>query len=190
MARVLALLSAVLAVAGAATVAAETPSAGSLLPPPAALGPGWALIGASQSDLASAPFASTASAMYGGPAGSRVFVRVFVAAPGAMAARQAWEAADLAFAGLRPLVREGAAVGGTAPADHPAPTGCAEARRAEGKDATFSDFPAGLTWCVADPGLFVLVGVFGTIDGRTGAQASDAVLATILRGRAAATPAP
>ena len=186
--RALALLGALLAMVGAASVAAQTPSAGSLLPPPGALGPGWALLGASRMDPATAPFASAASAMYGGPAGSRVFVRVFVAAPGT-AAGQAREAAVQAFTDLRPLVREGV-VGGAVPTDRPPPAGCAEARRAEGQDATFSDFPGGLTFCAADPGLFVLVGVFGEIDGRTGAEASDAVLATMLRGPAAATPTP
>jgi hypothetical protein len=185
--RALALLSVMLTLAGSATLAAAPPSAGSLLPP-GALGPNWALIGASQIDPAQAPFASTASAMYGGPAGSRVFVRVFVAAPGSSAARQTWDAAEQAFAGLRSLVRESTAVGGSVVADRPAPAGCAEARRAEGQDASFPDFPAGLTLCEADLDLVVLVGVFGTIDGRTGSQASDAVLATILRGRGAATP--
>lgn len=167
-----------------ATAAGQS-AAQSLLPPPDALGPGWELIGASHTESTTTEFASTASAMYGGPVGSRVFVRLFAAAPGATAS-EAWDAAYQAFTSLRSLVREDGANGG---ANLTVPAGCSDARRAEGQDASFPDFSAGLTLCAAHSDLIVLVGVFGEINGLGGDQASDSVLETIVRG-AAATPTP
>ncbi len=172
--------------------AADPPTAGSLLPPPGALGPDWSLIGASHSDTMSRStgFTSMASAMYGGPEGSRIFVRVFVVAPGATAVRQAWDTANDAFAGLRGLVRERAASGGSSLDNQPKPAGCKDARRTDGQDANFPDFPAGVTLCAADPDLFVLVGVFGSVDGLSGFRASDTVVESIVLGQVAATPTP
>jgi hypothetical protein len=178
------------AVAQSGTPVALPLTAESLLPPPGVLGPDWSLIGASHSDLTSTGFTSVASAMYGGPAGLRVFARVFVVAPGATAARQGWGAANDAFTGLRALVREAPSSGGCSPGDQRKPAGYLEVRRADGQDANFPDFPAGVALCAADPDLIVLIGVFGSFDGRSDFRASDAVLDTIIQGQAAATPTP
>lgn len=178
------------AVAQSGTPLVHPPAAGSLLPPPAALGPDWTLIAASHSDTSSEGLASMASAMYGGSAGSRVFARIFIVAPGPAAASQSSITANDAFAGLRGLVRERPASGGSALDDQPKPAGCSDAQPVEGQDANFPDFPAGITLCAADPDLIVLVGVFGSFGGLSGVQASDAVLDTIVRGWSAATPTP
>jgi hypothetical protein len=188
----IALMILLLSLQAAPIAAADQPTAGSLLPAPAALGPDWSLIGASHSDTMSPStgFTSMASAMYGGSEGSRIFVRVFVVASGATAVRQARDTANDAFAGLRGLVRERAASGSSSLDTRPGPTGCNDAQRADGQDANFSDFAAGVTLCAVDPDLIILVGVFGSFDGLSGFPASDTVVENIVHGQVAATPAP
>jgi hypothetical protein len=178
-------LVAVLAVPGRAQ---EAPT----LLAPEAIGEGWTLV-AEQPPGDALPDAFTVAAYgaYGGPAGARVVVDVWLVAEGAAAIRQSWEITNATFDDYRSALYQGfdysreRALESVRP-----PAGCSDVRRAEGVDIIgFGGFPLGMTLCAADdPPVIVLVIASGEVDGLAGREASDAVAESVLTAQSEASP--
>jgi hypothetical protein len=159
------------AVAQEATPAAD-PSGRSLayLPAAAALGDGWTATPGQHLDVSADVFIDASAVTYLGPGGARVLVRAYVNQPGRTALQRSWEAVtedgDAIRSGLWLFVRE---LGTPS-----LPGGCVDAKRFEGADPVFA-IAVGITQCAAEPDVTILVVASGTVDGRSGAAASDHV---------------
>lgn len=183
--RVLGAVLAVLLAAG--SVAAQdgtlpvTPGAGKYLPTAEKLGEGW--VSTVAAGIAPGPqlFNEGVKGVYGGPAGSRAVVYVWITKEAMTADSPAW-AAITDFAGSArtewgsdfPLSREQEL------AKEAPPAGCKAAVRSEGI-AAGTRFPVGLTLCAVAPDAIILTIVSGEYGGAQGAAAADALLATALQ---------
>lgn len=125
-------------------------------------------------------FREASKAVYGGPNGARIVVTAYVVTDSRVAIRQSWEEATTTFDRSRYYVASDydysqlERLEGLEP-----PPGCVEAKRAEGSDELFA-FRGGVTMCAVDPDTILLAVVSGEIDGVSGYQASDAVIAATL----------
>ncbi|HEU5432273.1 MAG TPA: hypothetical protein VFU81_11455 [Thermomicrobiales bacterium] len=165
-----------------------TPAAGLYLPAAADLGAGWVEIW--RGDIAPGPelFKDGVKAVYGGPAGARAIVFAWVTLDSATVVRRSWEATTEIFDDYRlEFANDYDRAAAKDLAALPPPAGCAEASRAEGA-ASKQQFPGGLTLCAVDPDVIVLAIVSGTLDGKQGRLASDALVERALGRRPAATP--
>lgn len=165
--------------AGAAQASpAASPTAGNsgrYLPVAEAIGAGWVLVATGTPEADPAVFMDAASAVYVGPGGGRAVVMVWTNLPGRAGLQRSWEAVGAISADLRFEV--------TGPKDGdreeelaalPLPEGCVDARRIDGPDPLYG-LPGAITQCTVDPDVNVLAIVSGTIDGRSGYEASDRV---------------
>ena len=148
---------------------------GRYLPAAEAIGAGWVLVATGTPEADPAVFVDAASAVYVGPGGARVVVMVWTNLPGRAGLQRSWEAVGAISADLRFEV--------TGPKDGdreeelaalPLPEGCVDARRIDGPDPLYG-LPGAITQCTVDPDVNVLAIVSGTIDGRSGYEASDRV---------------
>lgn len=162
-----------------------------MIPEASDLGPGWSLIDDATitTDLAE-PLRDAANAQFGGPNGARAHVAVLLMDEGMSAVRDSWELANGIFDNYGATFdddfdsdREDQV------ANNPLPAGCADARRTFGTDEFFADaFEVGITLCAADPDAIVLAYASGEVNGLSGWQASDALVALVLSQTATATP--
>lgn len=172
------------------------PEASKLLPDASALGDDWRLTETvSPNLLARYSFEMTpdvfregAASVYVGQNGSRVVIVSLLITENRVAVRQSWEDAsellDAVNSRLSTDYERDAALETMA-----APPECAEAKRAEGTE-NFVLLPAGATMCAVDPDGIVIAVVFGDLNGQTGVEASDAVIAAALgAGSTGSTPA-
>lgn len=161
-----------------------------LLPPSGSLQGDWTLQATNITPSDPSAIAQLAQGIYLGPEGSRATVLVGRIHEGPAAARTAWDLFGNSFDGIR--VGFDADYGSERDlanlvADVP---GCADMRRMNGTEEVISDIPVGVSLCAADPDLMVLVYASGTVNGRTGHQASDALVALALNQGVASTPTP
>ncbi len=163
------------------TVAAGKAS-GSYLPDVSVFGNGWEETDRAGLDVPSDIFREAAYAVYGGPLGARIVVVAYLATDTRVAVRQSWETATEQFDNSRYRLasnydyEQAERLEALEP-----PTGCVEAKRAEGSDDQFG-FTAGLTMCAVDPDAIVIAMVSGEVEGESGYAASDAVIDESLKG--------
>ena len=165
-----------------------TPGAGQYLPAAADLGAGWVEIW--RGGIAPGPelFREGVKAVYGGPAGARAIVFVWVTLDSATVVRRSWEATTQIFDDYRlEFANDYDRTAAKTLDTLSPPAGCAEAARAEGA-ASKQQFPGGLTLCAVDPDVIVLGIVSGALDGKQGHLASDALVEMALDRVAVATP--
>jgi hypothetical protein len=165
-----------------------TPGAGQYLPAASDLGAGWVEIW--RGGIAPGPelFKEGVKAVYGGPEGARAIVFVWVTLDNATVVRRSWEATTQIFDDYRlEFANDYDRAAAKDLAALPPPHGCVEATRAEGA-ASKQQFPGGLTLCAVDPDVIVLGIVSGTLDGKQGHVASDALIEMALDRDAVATP--
>lgn len=154
---------------------AHVRSANALLPAAASLGSGWVQLSTNSTAELAPAFRDAATAIYGGPAGARVRISVFIVADGPYAARDSWDFANEHFESFWTEINDTDA--GTTEQELEAralPAGCAKARRSSGTDQALGErFPVGLTLCAADPDTLFLVYASGEVGGLNGHAASD-----------------
>ncbi|HEU0114056.1 MAG TPA: hypothetical protein VFQ80_05245 [Thermomicrobiales bacterium] len=165
-----------------------TPGAGAYLPAAADLGAGWVEIW--RGGIAPGPelFREGVKAVYGGPAGARAIVFVWITLDSPTVVRRSWEATTEIFNDDRLEFANDydRAAAKNLDALKP-PAGCVEATRAEGA-ASKQQFPGGLTLCAVDPDVIVLGIVSGALVGKQGHLASDALVEMALGHATMATP--
>ena len=158
------------------------PSAVKLLIDPAALGDGWSLHHTISPDalypysfeMSPNVFREGAAGVYVGPEGSRVIAVALLVTESRVAIRKSWEdASDLLDRLTSDVSEDWDRERELETADPPA--GCTEAKRAEGTEYGFG-LPVGVTMCAIDPDVILIVGVFGTVQERSGVTASDAIV--------------
>lgn len=168
-------------------VAAQEPTpqpgrvAAKRLPAASALGQGWVALQTASPDILVGSsfkmspdvFREGAARSFGGPSGARALVVVFYLTQNRVAVRRSWEEAGKLLDQLRYRSQTDYQrlddLESTAP-----PPGCVEAKRIEGTDGFYLT-PLGATLCAIDPDIVALAVVSGTLDGKTGIEASDAL---------------
>lgn len=175
------------------TVAQDTssPEAGAqssrYLPAATAFGTGWKQTDTSGLQVPSDIFREGSRGVYGGPNGARVAVLVLLATDSRVAVRQSWEEATKTFDQYRYSLAEHYDYTQSERLDAmDPPSGCVEAKRAEGQDERFG-FTAGITLCAIDPDIIVLAAASGDITKKTGYAASDAVIESAIKAAGGAT---
>jgi len=165
-----------------------TPGAGKYLPAAADVGPGWVDVWRGGIAPGADLFREGVKAVYGGPEGARALVFVWLTQDGATTSRRAWASTTQLFDSYRdPFAGAADSSAASRLAGLPAPAGCAEASRAEGLDARLL-FPGGLTLCAVDPDVIILAIASGTVAGKQGHAASDALVELALDHAGMATP--
>jgi hypothetical protein len=162
------------------------PSAVKLLIDPATLGDGWSLHHTVSPDalypysfeMSPDVFREGAAGIYVGPEGSRVIAVTLLVTESRVAIRKSWEdASDLLDRFTSDVSEDWDRERELETADPPA--GCAEAKRAEGTEYGFG-LPVGVTMCAIDPDVILIVGVFGTVQERSGVAASDVIVTAMI----------
>ncbi len=165
----------------------ETPTAeagkasSAYLPDAGVFGEGWTETDRAGLDVPSDIFREASRATYAGPSGSRIVVIAYLTTDTRVAVRQSWETATEQFDSSRYALasnydyEQAERLEALDP-----PTGCVEAKRAEGSDDQFG-FTAGLTMCAVDPDAIVITMVSGAVEGESGYAASDAVIGESLK---------
>ncbi|MER3437117.1 MAG: hypothetical protein C4346_05695 [Chloroflexota bacterium] len=162
------------------------PSAVKLLIDPAALGDGWSLHHTISPDalypysheMSPAVFREGAAGIYVGPEGSRVIAVALLVTESRVAIRKSWEdASDLLHRFTANVSEDWDRERELETADPPA--GCVEAKRTEGTEYGFG-LPFGATMCAIDPDVILIVGVFGTVQERSGVAASDTIVTAMI----------
>ena len=169
---------------------AQQPPAQDLFPTTEQLGEGWELQSAADiepSDTSAIERLSEAS--YLGPKGSRVYMLLAQVQDGPAAVRTSWELMGASFEALR-LDFDANYSSERELEELPGVDGCADMRRMTGKDGIVSEMQVAVSLCAADPDVLLLVYVSGEVNGLTGYQASDALVALVLNQAAEATPTP
>jgi hypothetical protein len=190
----IALLTLILMVAFAPTVGSAqdgNEAAVALLPAPETFGAGWTLLVNDPTEDLLPVFRAATVGSYGGPAGARVVLNVLLVGEGMTAVRGSWEqVTDYLQEFDTRMVLEvdderNQAIEAMAP-----PDGCSDVRRVEGHERIGGTaFPVGVTLCAADPDVLLVAVVSGEMNGRTGLDASDAVIEMTLAAQSA-TPTP
>lgn len=200
MSRVMGLLLSLVLLTGWSAAAAQEQepepgvSAATGLPDASSLGDGWILSEVVSPDaierygftMTPNVFSEGAAGIYLGPEGSRVLVVNLLVTNNQVAIRAAWDdASELLRAVSRPInvdyERE------LELETMPSAEGCLESKRVEGQE-NFFRLPAGATLCAADNERLLLAVAYGSVDGKTGIAASDAIVSQIVA--PTATPAP
>lgn len=185
-ARILGVVGLVMLLTPRSLLAQETPGpdAGAessrYLPAAGTFGDGWEQTEEAALEVPSDIFREGSYAVYGGPGGARVAILVYLATDNRVAVRQSWETATETFDRYRYALAEDYDYQQIErlEAMEP-PTGCVEAKRAEGRDSRFG-YTAGLTMCAVDPDVIVLAAASGVVAGEDGYIASDNVVAAAL----------
>lgn len=168
-----------------ATAQEPTPQPGQAaakrLPAASVLGQGWValqtvspdvLVGSSFK-MSPDVFREGAARTYGGPDGARVLVVTLFLTENRVAVRRSWEDAGKLIDHMdyrtQTSYHRQEDLASMAP-----PPGCAEAKRLEGTEEMYL-MPVGVTLCAIDPDIVAFVAVSGTLDGKTGIEASDAL---------------
>jgi hypothetical protein len=175
------------------TVAQETPlpEAGAqssrYLPKATAFGTDWKLTDTTGLQVPSDIFREGSRAVYGGPNGARVAVLVLLATDARVAVRQSWEEATKTFDQYRYALAEHYDYTQSERLDAmDPPSGCVEAKRAEGQDERFG-YTAGITLCAIDPDIIVLAAASGDVAKENGYSASDQVILAAIKAEATAS---
>lgn len=142
------------------------------LPAAADLGEGWTMKRSATPEADGDVFAGSASAVYVGTEGARLYVGAWIARPGRVALQRSWSEVGAVYEGYRTHMLDGY-VGEDLP-NAALPDGCVDLRHAEGDDAIWG-LPMGLTVCAVEPDAVVLTAANGEFAGLTGADASDAL---------------
>jgi hypothetical protein len=156
-----------------------------ILPDATAIGSGWTQVATLPAvENLDPSFSDSATAIYGGPNGARAIITIFTVAEGMTAIRQSWEVGNDVFDFYRQNVDYGFQSSREEElAAQPLPDGCADARRLYAVDELgVQQFPVGLTLCAADPNVLVMAYASGEIAGRSGSEASDALVSLALAG--------
>jgi hypothetical protein len=160
------------------------------LPIASQFGGGWSLVRSASLDVDTDVLREGAVAVFAGPGGARVIAVAMPVTQERIATRRSWEAAmnlydnysgELAYLSGRDDELDSI----------PAPDGCVEAKRIDGTAKHLgidTGIPMGVSLCAADPDLIVLAVASGTVFGRFGFEASDAVASLIATYGSAATP--
>lgn len=158
------------------------PNAAKMLPDPTSFGNGWTLSETVSPDILArysfemSPdvFREGAAGVYLGPDGARIVLVSLLLTENRVAIRKSWEDAGnlLNNAGLR--INNDYSRDKALETMEP-PAGCVEAKRIEGIETFFLQ-PAGGTMCAVDPDAVLLAVAFGNFSGKSGVEASDAVI--------------
>lgn len=149
----------------------------SYLPDADALGPSWKRFEPTAvPNLAVDTFREGATVVYGGPEGARVILTALIVDDGRI--RRGWEDASVLYETARyeltyDYAREEQL------RNEPAPPGCAEAKRLEGR-MYFDGFETGVTLCAADPDVILLAVASGRVNDEGGFAAADNVVVAAL----------
>jgi hypothetical protein len=170
-----------------ATVRAHNNAPGDVLPSVSVFQGEWTLRSVSFTQPDPSVIAQLASGTYLGPEGSRATVLIVHAQDGPSAAQKAQRLIGRAFDNTRNSFSAKSGVERDL-AKLPIVTGCADMRRATGVDMAIPDIAVGLSLCAADPTMLVLTYVSGELNGLSGYEASDALVALVLNAAAEATP--
>ena len=169
----------------------DNDAAVALLPAPETFGDGWTLLVNDPTEDLLPVFRAATIGTYGGPAGARVVLNVLLVGEGMTAIRGSWEEVTdyLQEFDSRMVLAVDDERSQQLEAMVP-PDGCSDVRRVEGYESIGGTaFPVGVTLCAADPDILLVATVSGEMNGRTGVDASDAVIAMTLAAPGA-TPTP
>jgi hypothetical protein len=166
---------------------AQDITTGDILPPVSAFPKDWTLQSVSFTQPDPSAIAQLSSGTYLGPTGSRATVLIVHAQDGPLAAQKSQRLMARAFDDARETFEAKYGVERDL-AEMPVVSGCAEMRRAAGADTMIPGIAVGLSLCAANPTTLVLTYVSGELNGLSGYEASDALVALVLNSAAEATP--
>ncbi len=169
------------------TVRAQEMAPRDVLPPVSVFQGEWTLRSVSFTQPDPSVIAQLVSGTYLGPEGSRATVLIVRAQDGPLAAQKAQRFIGRAFDNTRNSFVAKSGVERDL-AKLPIVTGCADMRRATGVDTEIPDIAVGLSLCAANSTTLVLTYVSGSLNGLSGYEASDALVALVLNAAAEATP--
>lgn len=144
------------------------------LPAPESIGDGWQLVDGGVPGADPAVFASTASAIYVGPAGARIHVQVYQNQQGRVALNRSWTDVGSVFDDYRYALFGFSYGREEALAQEPLAVGCVDARRWDGNDRFFEQ-PSAIAMCAIDPDITAFIIVTGAVEGQVGYLAADLV---------------
>lgn len=176
------------------TLAQEAPAAsgaaGGYLLGPAAFGAGWSGARTAGLEVDTDVFRDGAVSTLVGPDGARVVLVALLVTEDRVAVRRSWEAAVAIYDNYAGELEH--LDGRDDELDsEPPPAGCVEAKRIDGTARQLgidTGIPMGVTLCAADADLIVLVVASGTVAGRSGYAASDAIASLMVAGGSVGTP--